>query len=218
MASLASIPYELPDGTIINVGVDRYLVPEMLCYPAQINAKGLVPILLSEVVQNTSCFPPRPGWMRVMGLDFEFLISPPELESIPTLMTKALLRTPVEHQEMLASSLVVVGGSAAFPGVPERLKLEISRQLLNSAPLLRIKTLRCLQLFNHDMELSHSPSPLISSHRITCVVPWLVSGRCLPGLVARLWRHLVVLTRCGCLEKSTTNMGQATLTRSVLNL
>lgn len=82
--------YELPDGQVIEIGAERFIVPEMLFKPS------------------------------IVGINDA---------GVQDLILQAITGSDPDAQSMLASNIVISGGSTMFPGFPERLEAELSGML-----------------------------------------------------------------------------------------
>jgi actin-like protein 6A len=107
--------YELPDGSIVDIGVERFLVPEILCdwspvdiYQADVAALGLAPDASSD--------------------------SSPSVKSIPRLALDSILKCDMDCHTSLLSSLVVAGGGSSIEGIPDRMRSEVEQLVHSSAP------------------------------------------------------------------------------------
>jgi actin-like protein 6A len=107
-SSIPTTPYELPDGTIIDLGLERFMVPELL-YTA-----------LGDAVEDGDVS----GGQR--DLDTAGLPAS-RTDSIPRIALDCALRCESDAQANLLSSVVVTGGGSCFEGMPERFRSELER-------------------------------------------------------------------------------------------
>lgn len=116
-----AVPYELPDGTVISVGVERLAVPELIFNPAPLRS-------LSSSLQlwvPGSCSPAPPyasmsssGTVQLQQLPYA---------GVPTLqdsIAAAVAACDGDLRNDLVASLVLTGGASGLPGLPERLYRE----------------------------------------------------------------------------------------------
>lgn len=123
-SSIPTSPYELPDGTIIDMGIERYQVPELLC--------------ASPFPDFSLAFDD----LDALGINKECSSSPQfSAESIPRIALDCTLRCETELQGNLFSNIVVTGGGSCFDGLPERLKYEIEKLVNPLAPQTKVKVM-----------------------------------------------------------------------------
>ncbi|KAK9839462.1 hypothetical protein WJX81_003687 [Elliptochloris bilobata] len=103
-ANIPTVTYELPDGTEIQVGPDRFKVPEVLFQP--------------------SILPTLSGLSPVRAYDGT------ELTSLPGLVQESIGKCDLDIRRDMYNSIILTGGTALFTGVRERLE----RELLEVAP------------------------------------------------------------------------------------
>lgn len=116
------IPYELPDGTIIDLGIERFQIPELFC-DASVTNNGIDDLKLLG-----------------FGMAPQVTLYPQSFESIPRLICDSIMKSEPEYQSALFSSIIVTGGSSRFEGMPDRIKYEIENIIYSILPTLRIKT------------------------------------------------------------------------------
>lgn len=117
------IPYELPDGTILDLGIERFQVPELICDPLSANS------YLGDLA------------LLGFGQYPQMTAYPATLESIPKLVCESILKSEMEFQTALTSNLMVVGGSSRFEGMPDRIRNDVERILHPTSPSLRVKVM-----------------------------------------------------------------------------
>ena len=108
LTGLPTTLYELPDGRAVDVGMERYAVPELLFDPSSLPAE-----------LHASCF----------GVD-DVSAAPSSssvLKSVPRLLldSVALCEGDTQAQAALLAGVVVTGGGAMWEGLPERIRLEV---------------------------------------------------------------------------------------------
>jgi len=123
-SSFPNLSYELPDGTVVQVGLDRFLVSEMVCDPSSI-ASG--DFSLAD--------------LETLGLNHGRQDAPPcnTETGIPRLICDSTVRCDGEIQHSMTANMVVAGGGSAFEGLPERVKMEVEKIVHASAPTWKIK-------------------------------------------------------------------------------
>lgn len=121
-ANLPLVPYELPDGTVVDVGVERFVLPELYMDPAPLDLDN--PDLVNYVGSSSSAaFPAHPQWS----------------EGLPALVRDSVIRSESDAQAMLLANMVLSGGSSGFEGLSDRLKAEVERLVHQSAPGWRVR-------------------------------------------------------------------------------
>ena len=94
-------PYELPDGTEVGVGLERYAIPEALFRPAILSATyGLDP----------------PHGVAAGG---------PPMRSVPGLVRDCIGGADVDLKRDLFSSVLLTGGSSLFGGLRDRVERDL---------------------------------------------------------------------------------------------
>ena len=114
-ANLPMTIYELPDGTVVDMGLERFQMCELLFDPSSIE----------EDSQELSLIGVQGG----------------STDGIARLVSNSVLRCDTEVQANLLQNIVVSGGGSSTEGMPERIKLEVENLVHASAPGLRIKTM-----------------------------------------------------------------------------
>ena len=115
-ANLPMTIYELPDGTIVDMGIERFQMCEMLFDPSIINEENNYDLSLLGYQSGTS-------------------------DGIARLVSNSILKCDTEVQGNLLQNLIIAGGGSCTEGMPERIKLEVENLVHSSAPGLRIKTI-----------------------------------------------------------------------------
>jgi actin-like protein 6A len=109
-ANLPLIPYELPDGTVIDIGVERFQIPELLFDPSGLD-------LYNQEISSLGTCPGQLGSL------------PASTDLIARLVNDSILRCDNELYATMMSNLVVAGGGSAFEGMPERIKLDVEKSV-----------------------------------------------------------------------------------------
>jgi actin-like protein 6A len=107
-ASIPTLPYELPDGTILQVGTPRFSVPETLFVPSK--ALGL---------------PPKDDFD---GYDFK---------GIHHMINDAISKVDFDLRRELYQNITVTGGVSLIPGLTDRLAKELEA-LVHSSFKVRV--------------------------------------------------------------------------------
>ena len=115
-ANLPMTIYELPDGTIVDMGIERFQMCEMLFDPSIINEENSYELSLLGYQSGTN-------------------------DGIARLISNSILKCDTEVQGNLLQNLIIAGGGSCTEGMPERIKLEVENLVHSSAPGLRIKTI-----------------------------------------------------------------------------
>lgn len=100
-----------PDGTCVDMGVERFQLSELMFDPLCLSA------------------------LDVVGSDVS------SWKGIPRLVCDATMRCESDSQQSLLSNIVVSGGAATFDGLPDRLRLEVEQMIHVSAPGWRVKSM-----------------------------------------------------------------------------
>ncbi|QDZ24985.1 actin [Chloropicon primus] len=101
-ANIPTVTYELPDGTEVQIGSDRFKVPEVLFNP------GLVQTFQdAQTIENMGVLP---------------------LQSMTSLVMESITKVDVDVRKELYNGIILAGGSSMLPNVRERLEREILEQ------------------------------------------------------------------------------------------
>ena len=118
----ATIPfsqYELPDGTLLDLGMERFQVPECL------------------VTMPTAA----PNEFYSLLSESELNSPHPRMDSVPRLICDSILSCEPEFHSSLLSNIVVTGGSSSFEGTPERIKAEVENIMYTHMAGLKVKSI-----------------------------------------------------------------------------
>lgn len=116
--NLPLIPYELPDGTMVDVGIERFQIPELYIDPTVVNFDH--PDLVN--LQSSQ-------HQRIAG----------SKDSLPTLIRDSCLKSEIDVQIMLLANMVFTGGCSSIDGFNERIRSELEKLVHQAAPGWRIK-------------------------------------------------------------------------------
>jgi len=108
---LVNIPvnhYELPDGTIIDIGLERFACAELLFDSSSVDLEPAELVALN-------LHPTRPSALHNSN----------NTQSIAQLAADSVFRCDVELQAACVSNLVVTGGCAAIDNLPERIRSDL---------------------------------------------------------------------------------------------
>ncbi len=122
-SKLANIPlnqYELPDGTLIDVGLERFAASELLFDSAPVD-------LDSQYVRALGVHCTRDG---ALAASKDGLIS---------MAADSVFRCDYELQTALVSNLIVSGGCSVPDNMPERIRADLESMLKISVPTCRVK-------------------------------------------------------------------------------
>ena len=120
--------YELPDGQIITVDVERYMVPESLFQTKVLNGKqneiwndDTEKAILECKNDKNNLFSklPKDLMTKLLDMRYEPYYSP------PTQIMKCVESCDEEMRCDLYEAIVLAGGTSMFPGLPERIQEEV---------------------------------------------------------------------------------------------
>jgi len=120
-SSIPMVPYELPDGTVVDIGIERFQIPELLFDPSPLDFGN--PELIDLKTLMTS----------------NFLLSNYKGDSLTSLINDSIFRCDAETHTSLLSNIILAGGSSAFEGMPERLKNELENVIHKFAPGVKVR-------------------------------------------------------------------------------
>ena len=114
-AAAPSAPYELPDGRPIEVGLERYKLPELLFNPS----------LLGSFPSGMDTAPGGAG-----ALVADLAANAGALKGLPAAVMEVVNRCDVDIRREMFGGVVLTGGGSLFPNLKERLE----RELVEAAP------------------------------------------------------------------------------------
>lgn len=107
-----SAPYELPDGRAIEVGVERYRLPELLFNPALL---GNFPAGMDVSPTSAGCLVADLGAAAAAG----------QLKGIPAAVLDVVNRCDIDIRREMFGGVVLTGAGSLFPNLKERLEREL---------------------------------------------------------------------------------------------
>eukprot|EP00246_Nothoceros_aenigmaticus_P013262 TRINITY_DN4491_c0_g1_i1.p1 TRINITY_DN4491_c0_g1~~TRINITY_DN4491_c0_g1_i1.p1 ORF type:complete len:443 (-),score=90.27 TRINITY_DN4491_c0_g1_i1:228-1556(-) len=111
-ANIPTTPYELPDGQVIEVGADRFKIPDIMFNPSLIQT---IPGMEKIVTESSS-----------------------PLHGLPQMVIESINKCDVDIRRELFSSILLAGGAAATQQMKERLEKELIEEAPQAA---RVKVL-----------------------------------------------------------------------------
>lgn len=105
-ATIPTAPYELPDGNTVEVGLERFKVPELMFNPS----------LLSSIPGASEIAAPEGG-----------------LKGLTALVNDCISKCDVDLKKDFLQGILLTGGSSLFPGLKERLEREMVETCPSSA-------------------------------------------------------------------------------------
>jgi actin-like protein 6A len=118
-AKMPKVPYELPDGTQVGVGIERYRVPELLMDPSK-----FVPALEeagqygSSLLGAPTIEGPGQTAQSSMGLH--------------NLVHASMVQCDVDIRKEMLQHILLVGGSSTYANLTQRLTLELTKMVPSS--------------------------------------------------------------------------------------
>lgn len=127
-ANMPLIPYELPDGTQVDVGVERFQLSELFFDPTALDLADPTLAALGLNVLD----PGKAGASNVFA----------SVDSLPRLVIDSILRSEnTDAQAAMCGNIVVAGGTSCLDGLSERLKAEVEAIVFLSAPSWKVRTI-----------------------------------------------------------------------------
>ena len=135
--AVPTVSYELPDGSTIEVGPDRFLVPELLFNPELLAtlAPGFSPWDGSGMAATAAAAAAAPAQGQAQAQAQGQGQGP--LKGLPRLVRDCLERCDPDVQRDLYGNLLLTGGGSLFAGLPQRLEKEVAA-LSSSAVRVRV--------------------------------------------------------------------------------
>lgn len=118
-ANLPLVPYELPDGTVVDVGMERLRVPELFFDPSSLD------------------------WNHSDMVNCGLASSSASPSGLPQLVVDSVLRCEPDLQATLISNMVLAGGNSCYDNLQERLKAEVELLVCQSAPSWKVRVASC---------------------------------------------------------------------------
>lgn len=112
--NIPTVRYELPDGNEIEVGFERFKVPEVLFQPS-----------LLPSFPNTEALANEDG-------------SP--VKGLPALIVEAISKCDVDVRKELTSNVLLTGGMSSLPVLRDRLERELSEQVAPTSGRVKVTT------------------------------------------------------------------------------
>jgi len=125
-ANLPNTSYELPDGTMIELGLERFQIPELFF------DNTLFPHFLQD-----------PDYNQLFTTSPALSLLPYNVENLPKLATDSIFHCEGDLQSTLYSNIVFTGGNSSYDGFPERMKYEMERIMAMRISGARLKTIAC---------------------------------------------------------------------------
>lgn len=127
-ANMPLLPYELPDGTHVDIGPERFQPSELFFDPGLID---LADPTLGALGLNVFD-PGRAGADNVFA----------SVDSLSRLVIDSILRSEnTDAQAAMCGSIVVTGGCSCLDGLSERLRAEVEAIVFLSAPSWKVRTI-----------------------------------------------------------------------------
>ena len=133
--------YELPDGRTIDVGIERYMVHELLFDPTQMPSHlykpstsflknyysaSAIPTIVNDdtaTTASTTSTTPTTSGNTEPTLSIEECIA--TLKNIPQLVVDSVIRCDQDMHSNLFNNIVVAGGGSCVEGLPDRFRYEV---------------------------------------------------------------------------------------------
>lgn len=120
--SLPLSQYELPDGTVLDLGMERFQVPELYFDTSHVST-GFESQELANLYSSGDSAAVVPGYA----------------DPLPKMISDSIIRCDGENQTTLLANIILTGGASAFDGFQDRLKLEVERIVHATVPSLRVR-------------------------------------------------------------------------------
>ncbi|EGC33759.1 hypothetical protein DICPUDRAFT_48789 [Dictyostelium purpureum] len=125
--NIAQVPYELPDGNLLEIGSDRFQIPELLFNPAPLNEQLLAASSSAAAALN--------------GTDTTTTNSTPQqYQGLAKMIIESLEKSDTDIRKELISNLILTGGNTLFTGFQDRLVRDISEISYNKAKIVSNQT------------------------------------------------------------------------------
>eukprot|EP01038_Epipyxis_sp_PR26KG_P006811 gene6811-9327_t len=127
------IPYELPDGTVVDVGIERFQLPELFIDSSPLLNNN---IYVNNIINNQDFINMTYHYNKELE---PIKPLPGSMESLPKLILESILRSDHDQYSVLASNIVLTGGGSCFDGISDRLKLSLDQLIHTTAPSWKVK-------------------------------------------------------------------------------
>jgi actin-like protein 6A len=147
--TLPTTPYELPDGTIIDLGIERFQLPELFLDTSpllSLSGSSAVtssssPLTSSElasignteinsVAAGNSVYPIMSDLEKLVGTYPADSVSLPfSTESVPKMVIDSILKSENDIQSNLLNNLILKGGNSCYDGLLDRIRVVVERRI-----------------------------------------------------------------------------------------
>lgn len=121
--------YTLPDGTIIDCGIDRYNLTEILYDSSTVNINLYNDLNVLNLLPNSN------------NISYALPSTNINTNSITKLIVDSILKCESDTQNTLISNVIVTGGGATFEGTPERYRTELEKIIYPNIPSWKVKVM-----------------------------------------------------------------------------
>lgn len=125
-ANIPLVPYELPDGNVVDLGGERFYTSELLFDPSPLELGSSEMQLLSQFGLDYFSYLPSDGTKSLQSN----LYPTPQFLGLSSLAIESVVRCDHDVQSSLLGNVVVAGGTSSLEGLPDRLKQEMENQLI----------------------------------------------------------------------------------------
>ncbi|KAJ1971893.1 NuA4 histone acetyltransferase subunit [Dimargaris xerosporica] len=122
LAARPQKPFEFPDGFNLQVGIERFRVPEVLFQPNQFIADKSKPVRQNGQVVDVSGMTPGPA---VEGATAQTPSSSFNLWGVPQMIYNSVNSCDIDLRPHLLTNVVLTGGTTLFPGFADRVNFEL---------------------------------------------------------------------------------------------
>ncbi|KAM9999302.1 hypothetical protein ACTFIZ_002846 [Dictyostelium cf. discoideum] len=120
--NIAQVPYELPDGNLLEIGSDRFQIPELLFNPTPLN---------EQILNNNN---------NANGENTTPVVQQPQYQGLGRMIIESLEKSDTDIRKELISNLIITGGNTLFAGFQERLVRDISEISYNKPKIVANQT------------------------------------------------------------------------------
>jgi actin-related protein len=153
-SSLPTSSYELPDGTIIDLGIERFSVTELffdssplqqlLTGPSTGNSTGENVAASSSAAAAVSSYFDLQDELNHLNAyssssSSSSILPPFSYDTIPKMICDSVLRSEQDIQSTLLANIILTGGNSCYDGLLERIKYEVERRIYQQVPGMKVK-------------------------------------------------------------------------------
>lgn len=118
--------YALPDGTIIDIGIDRFHTTELLFDSSQVDLSLYHHLSVLKLLPKSSIYS---------------LPASPIGDPITKLILDSVLQSETDLQQQFIQNIILTGGGSSYENLGDRFKVELEKVIFQTMPTWKVKVL-----------------------------------------------------------------------------